>query len=108
MNNDIEGILDRFDRVLKNYEIDKKIGNLSVDSIYHLFPNEMITIKNYITKLQEENNRLNNIINTFEEEIEVELTFEDKDCLLEHNTFITIHDTLEKVLKRIKELKEGK
>ena len=62
MNNDIEEILDRFDRVLKNYEIDKRIGNLSVDSIYHLFPNETITIKNYITNLQEENKRLKEIV----------------------------------------------
>jgi hypothetical protein len=58
--------------------------------------------------LVKENERLNSIINQFEEEIEVELTFENNDGLLEHNTFITIHETLEKVLKRIKELKEGK
>jgi hypothetical protein len=52
--------------------------------------------------------RLNNIINTFEEEIELELSIAGKDALLEDNTYITITDTLQKVLKRIKELKEGK
>lgn len=73
MNNDIEEILDRFDRVLKNYELDKKIGNFSVDSIYHLFPNEMITIKNYITNLQEENKRLNNIIDELEKRLQEDI-----------------------------------
>lgn len=57
MNNEIKEIIDKFDRVLKNYELDKKVGNLSVDSICHLFPSEMITIKDCITNLQEENDR---------------------------------------------------
>ena len=53
MNNELQKILDKFDYILKNYELDKKIGQMSVDSICHLFPNEMIAIKDYITNLQE-------------------------------------------------------
>ena len=70
-------------------------------------PNQAKMLEDII-KLKRENDRLNNIINTFEEEIERELNIAGKDNLLEDNTYITITDTLQKVLKRIKELKEGK
>lgn len=53
MNNRIKEILDRFDKKLENYELDKKFGQLSIDSICHLFPSEIIAIKDYITSLQE-------------------------------------------------------
>ena len=58
MKDEIKEILDKFDKVLENYELDKKWGQMSVDSICHLFPSEMIVIKDYITNLQEENERL--------------------------------------------------
>ena len=48
MSEEIKEILNKFDGVLKNYELDKAFGQLSVDSICHLFPSEIITIKNYI------------------------------------------------------------
>lgn len=53
MNEKVKEILDRFDKKLKNYELDKKFGQLSTDSICHLFPSEIIAIKDYITSLQE-------------------------------------------------------
>lgn len=52
MKDEIKETLDKFDKVLENYELDKKWGQMSVDSICHLFPSEMITIKDYITNLQ--------------------------------------------------------
>ncbi len=58
MKDEIKEILDKFDKVLENYELDKKWGQMSVDSICHLFPNEMIIIKNYITNLQVEKDSL--------------------------------------------------
>ena len=48
MTEEIKYILDKFDEVLENYELDKKLGQMSVDSICHLFPSEIITIKDYI------------------------------------------------------------
>ena len=66
MKEEIKEILDKFDKVLENYELDKKWGQMSVDSICHLFHNEMTIIKEYITKLQEEIERLNNIIDELE------------------------------------------
>ena len=69
MNDDeIKEILDKFDKVLKNYELDKKFGQMSVDSIYHLFPSEMVAIKDYITNLQQENERLKELCDKYEEE----------------------------------------
>ena len=53
MSEEIKGILNKFDKVLENYELDKKFKQFSVDSICHLFPNEMLTIKNTITSLQQ-------------------------------------------------------
>ena len=55
MNEEIKEILNKFDKVLENYELDKKTKSFTVDSICHLFPNEMIIILNYITNLQKEN-----------------------------------------------------
>lgn len=52
-NEEIKEILYKFDKILENYELDKKFGQFSVDSICHLFPQEIITIKNYITNLPE-------------------------------------------------------
>lgn len=48
MSEEISKILDKFDRTLEEYELDKKVGQPSIDSIYFLYPSEMITIKNYI------------------------------------------------------------
>ena len=48
MSEEINKILDKFDRTLEEYELDKKVGQPSIDSIYFLYPSEMITIKNYI------------------------------------------------------------
>lgn len=63
MDSEIKEILNKFDKVLENYELDKKFGQMSVDSICHLFPNELIIIKNCITNLREENKRLKEIEN---------------------------------------------
>lgn len=62
MKDEVKKILDKFDKKLENYELDKKWGELSVDSIGHLFPNEMIIIKHYITNLEQENERLKEIV----------------------------------------------
>lgn len=48
MSEEEQNVLDKFDEVLENYELDKKCGQISIDSICHLFPSEIITIKNYI------------------------------------------------------------
>lgn len=61
MSGEIKGILNKFDKVLENYELEKKIKQFSVDSICHLFPNEMMTIKNTITSLQQKVEQLENI-----------------------------------------------
>lgn len=55
MKEEIKEILDKFDKVLENYELDKKWGQMSIDSICHLFPSEMVAIKDCITNLQKEN-----------------------------------------------------
>ena len=49
--------------------------------------------------------RLNNIIETFEEELERESNMKEEYTCLEHNTFIDIKNTLKSVLKRFQELK---
>ena len=58
MNDEIKEILDEFD---------KQIGQLSIDSICHLFPSEIITIKDCITNLQEENERLTRSVVSYDE-----------------------------------------
>ena len=56
-------------------------------------------------KKDKEIERLNNIINELEEELERESNMKEEDTCLEHNTFIDIKNTLKTVLKRLQELK---
>ena len=56
-------------------------------------------------ELVEEIERLNNIIETFEEELERESNMKEEYTCLEHNTYIDINNTLKTVLKRFRELK---
>lgn len=61
-----------------------------------------------IAELHQEIERLNNIIEDFEEELERESNMKEENTCLEHNTFIDIRNTLTTVLKRFRELKENK
>ena len=53
MSEEMKNIMDKFDKILENYEIDKKCGQITIDSIYHLFPSEIEIIKGYIKELEE-------------------------------------------------------
>lgn len=74
--------------------------------------NEIETNNDFAKSLQiellekdKEIERLNNIINDFEEELEREINMKEEDTCLEHNTFIDIKDTLKMVLKRLQHFK---
>ena len=54
---------------------------------------------------EKEIERLNSIINEFEEELERESNMKEEYTCLEHNTFIDIRNTLKTVLKRLQDLK---
>ena len=58
-------------------------------------------------KLEQENERLNNIINTFEEHLERELRISEENSGLEYKEYILIKSTLKKVLKNFRDLKES-
>lgn len=49
----IDEIKIKFKEKLESYEIDKKFGQLSIDSICHLFPNEVEVLLKYIEELEE-------------------------------------------------------
>ena len=48
----IKELKDIFNKKLENFELDKKFGQLSVDSIYSLFPTEIELLLNYINQLE--------------------------------------------------------
>ena len=58
-----------------------------------------------LEKANKEIERLNNVIDELEEELERESNMKEEDTCLEHNTFIDIKNTLKTVLKRLQELK---
>lgn len=60
-----------------------------------------------INELKCEVNRLNNIINTFEDDLERELRTSEENSGLEYKEYILIKSTLKKVLKNFRELKES-
>ena len=78
---------------------------ISLSNLMPLSNNEKIEILQYIDEQNNEIERLNNIINSFEEELEREINIKEEYLKIEHNTYINIKSTLEKVLKRLKELK---
>lgn len=84
---EITKILNKFDKVLENYELDKKFGQLSVDSIYHLFPGEMITIKDYIKQLKDRNKALEETIEQLYRELNTSNMSEEEwlDYAIEYN-----------------------
>lgn len=51
--------------------------------------------------------RLNNIINTFEEDLEREVNISEQDSMVGNYRYTVIHSTLEKMLKYFRELKES-
>lgn len=55
MNEDIKNIILRLKKTLENYE---KIGQLSDDSVYSMFPTENKLLLDYITQLQNNWNEL--------------------------------------------------
>ena len=63
MKQDIDKIIEKFNIVLKNYEIDKKFGQITPESIYSLWPNEMEKLIEYIHYLEEDNKRLRQKLN---------------------------------------------
>ena len=51
--------------------------------------------------------RLNNIINTFEEDLEREVNISEQESMVGNYRYTVIHSTFEKMLKYFKELKES-
>lgn len=49
----INEIKEKFKAKLESYELDKTFGQLSIDSICHLFPNEVEYLLKYIEELEE-------------------------------------------------------
>lgn len=82
----------------------KEYGDKYGEQIFWYFQ-DVIDDSCKLDVLEEENKRLNNIINELEEELERESNMKEEDTCLEHNTFIDIKNTLKTVLKRLQELK---
>lgn len=70
-----------------------------------IFRGEEYELQDLFNGLLEENRRLNNILEEFEEDLEREINIKEEDLKIEHNTYIDINSTLRKVLERFKELK---
>lgn len=100
----------------KQKELEDYITELQDDNI-NLVKNNINSNSEYFRKidnfgkenkiLKEENKRLNNIINTFEEDLEREVNISEQDSIVGNYRYTIIHSTLEKMLKYLKELKES-
>ena len=100
MNEDIEKLKEKLKKILENYEIDKKIGQLSVDSIYHMFPTESKILLDYIEQLQ---NNWNELKRHFKKQtIELEKVRED----ISTDTYIDRKMFLKEVLNKMQELEK--
>lgn len=95
-----------------NEEQMKHIANLISQNIEK--DKEILEMKHRIndlikdnTEYKLENLRLNNIINTFEEDLEREVNISAQESMVGNYRYTVIHSTLEKMLKYFKELKES-
>ena len=59
-------------------------------------------IRPILNKKDKEIERLNNIIENFEEELEREINIKEEDTGLEHDRYLLIKDTLETMLRRFR------
>ena len=101
MSEEINKILDKFDRTLEEYELDKKVGQPSIDSIYFLYPSEMITIKNYIRQNE-------NILKEVREYIEkskakLPLGRNDFTCEMVYSDEVVLANELLEILDKVEE-----
>lgn len=114
MKNEIKEIFDKFDKVLENYELDKKIKSFTIDSICHLFPKEMITIRDYITNLQHTKEYLGEVLYEKDKELErlkekikhYEETTTFGDYVKEVNLLVDYKSRIEKALLIIEKQKK--
>lgn len=93
MNEDIENIILRLKKTLENYE---KIGQLSDDSVYSMFPTENKLLLDYITQLQNNWNELKNGLKSL---------FEFDEGVVSKDYLECAEDTLEKMqeLEQVKD-----
>ena len=85
----------------------------STSLIEDLMNNKMVMLnQNGINKVVEiikekdkEIERLNNIIENFEEELEREINIKEEDTGVEHDRYLVIKDTLETMLRRFRNIK---
>lgn len=78
--------------------------NIQEDCLFNKSKAQMINL--YIEKL-EKIEQLNNIINTFEDDLEREVNISEQESMVGNYRYTVIHSTLEKMLKYFKELKES-
>jgi vacuolar-type H+-ATPase subunit I/STV1 len=81
------------------------VNNAGFLSTQNVRENQLANLSKQIDEKEKEIERLNNIIEDFEIELQREVDVKEEDTELEHNTFITINNTLKTVLKRFRELK---
>ena len=103
-------------------QIDKWYWNDDIEYTRWFGLNDLYILSIYISKLSEKNikleetkikileseiERLNNIINTFEDDLEREVNISEQDSMVGNYRYTVIHSTLEKMLKYFRELKES-
>lgn len=93
MNDEIKEIIDMFTKYKDDW----------YSCEYKLKPKQCVAVLDYITNLQQENERLNNIINELEDKIVIKLQRDYHEPDYRINT-----GDLEELYDKLKELKEGK
>ena len=70
---------------------------------YNNLTNSALRLNEIVKEQQNKIEQLNDIIEDFEIHLQREIDVREEDAELEHNTYITINDTLKKVLSLFKE-----
>ena len=101
----IKDIKDIFNKKLEHFELDKKLGQLSIDSIYSLFPTDIELLLDYINNLETENEKLKSKVKYWVD-IYAELKkWLEKEIKIKGSE--TAYLYYGKVLNKIKELENG-
>lgn len=83
--------------------ISHECRTMDKEDVYKWVYEDEKQIENYKKEIE----RLNNIINTFEEDLEREVNISEQDSMVGNYRYTVIHSTLEKMLKYFRELKES-
>ena len=99
--------IERLNNIIETYKDANEYHQNKIEELEKALRKSHSQIYSENVMLRADNNKLNNIINTFEDDLERELRIRKENSGLEYKEYILIKSTLKKVLKNFRDLKDS-